>query len=171
MDAQDRQDGNLSNGLLTRKIFGCSFDVINELGTGFLESVYENAMIIALIDAGLAVESQKSIHVEFRFTIVGEFFADFLVEETMLVELKAVKALLPGVIKSAGIYPSNPRVRRHSQSFRASIRRTAGGRPSRFFASNSHSSRNHSPMPDAPPSQHQQLNKSQDPSQSLFPFP
>jgi GxxExxY protein len=94
-DRQDRQDGIISYGTLTKTIIGCSFDVINELGAGFLESVYEKAMIIALIDAGLAVESQKSIHVQFRSKIVGEFYADILVEEKILVELKTVKTLLP----------------------------------------------------------------------------
>ncbi len=95
MDLQDIQDGNFSYGALTRTIIGCSFDVINELGAGFLESVYEKALVIAFIDAGLSVESQKSIHVHFRSTIVGEFYADLLVEEKVLIELKTAKAILP----------------------------------------------------------------------------
>ena len=95
MDAQDRQDGISDYNSLTGAIIGCSFEVINELGTGFLESVYEKALTIALKEAGLAVESQKSIQVHFRSKIIGEFYADLLVEEKVLVELKTVKTLLP----------------------------------------------------------------------------
>jgi GxxExxY protein len=57
MDVQDKQDGIISCGSLTKAIIGCSFNVINELGAGFLESVYEKALIIALTESGLAVES------------------------------------------------------------------------------------------------------------------
>ena len=95
MDVQDIQDGNFSYGTLTRATIGCSFDVANELGAGFLESVYEKALSIALIDAGLSAESQRSIHVNFRSKIVGDFYADLLVEEKVLIELKTVKAILP----------------------------------------------------------------------------
>ena len=78
---------------LTHSIIGCAFEVINELGSGFLESVYEKALMIALSDAGLAVQSQKPIETRFRGKPVGNFYADLLVEEKVLVELKAVKAL------------------------------------------------------------------------------
>ncbi len=80
---------------LTRQILGCSFDVINELGSGFLESVYEKALLITLTQAGLAVEHQKPVKVHFRSQIVGDFYADLLVEGRVLVELKAIKALAP----------------------------------------------------------------------------
>ena len=90
MDGQDLQDGDL-----TGKIIGCAFDVINELGAGFLESVYEKSMALALRQAGLNVETQKPVSVHFRGIVVGEFFADILVEGKILIELKAVKALAP----------------------------------------------------------------------------
>ena len=95
MDKQDSQDNRLLHEELTRKIIGCAFEVINELGSGFLESVYERAMRVALSDAGLFVEVQKPIQVSFRKQPVGDFYADLLVEDKVIVELKAVKALAP----------------------------------------------------------------------------
>ena len=95
MDEQDRQDKKLVHAKLTRSIIGCAFEVINELGHGFLESVYEKAMIVSLSDAGLSAQSQKPLEVRFREKPVGEFYADLLVEEKVTVELKTVKALAP----------------------------------------------------------------------------
>ena len=95
MDAQDKKDERLLHEKLTRSIIGCAFEVINELGSGFLESVYEKAMMIALSDAGLSVQSQKAIKVLFRGKPVGDYYADLLVEEKVVVELKVVKALVP----------------------------------------------------------------------------
>ena len=80
---------------LTEKIIGCSFEVINDLGSGFLESVYEKALMIALADAEISAVSQEPVKVTFRSNVVGDFYADLLVEEKVLVELKAVKTLLP----------------------------------------------------------------------------
>ncbi len=96
----DRMEGmsrerNLLYASLTHAIIGCAFEVCNDLGHGFLESVYENAMIIALEDAGISVESQKPIDVSFRGRTVGNFYADLLVEDKVIVELKAVTALTP----------------------------------------------------------------------------
>jgi GxxExxY protein len=95
MDSQDLQDAKGLHVELSRKIIGCCFEVINELGAGFLESVYEKALYIALTESGLAVERQKPIEVRFRSQIVGDFYADLLVEGKILVELKAVKAIAP----------------------------------------------------------------------------
>ncbi len=95
MDGQDRQDAKALHRELTGQIIGCAFEVINDLGSGFLESVYEKAMMIALSDKGIPVESQKAIGVRFRGKSVGNFYADLLVDESVIVELKAVKALLP----------------------------------------------------------------------------
>ena len=90
-----RTSGGLLYGDLTRSIIGCAFDVINELGDGFLESVYEKALMVALEDAGIAVESQKAIDVNFRGRIVGNFCADLIVEDKVIVELKTVSSLAP----------------------------------------------------------------------------
>ncbi len=80
---------------LTRAIIGCAFQVSNELGAGFLESVYEKAMLVALKDGGIAAVSQKPIEVTFRGQTVGTFLADLLVEDKVIVELKAAKAIAP----------------------------------------------------------------------------
>lgn len=78
---------------MTEKIIGCAFSVINSLGCGFLEKVYENALAIELNEAGLAVEQQKPIKILYRDVLVGEYVADLLVEGKVLVELKAAQAL------------------------------------------------------------------------------
>lgn len=80
---------------LTGRIIEIFYDVYNELGHGFLESVYQNAMVIALRAAGLRVEVEVSIDVWFRGHRVGSFFADILVEKAVYLELKAVRALDP----------------------------------------------------------------------------
>ena len=82
---------------LTRTIIGCAFEVSNELGPGFLESVYEKAMVIALSDAGLSAQAQTPIEVMFRGKSVGEFYADLLVDGKVIVELKAVPTSLAPV--------------------------------------------------------------------------
>ncbi|BCA80090.1 GxxExxY protein [Desulfuromonas sp. AOP6] len=80
---------------LTQRILKTSFQVSNELGSGFLESVYENALLVALRDEGMRASSQVPLNVPFRGVIVGHFVADLVVEDKVLVELKAVKALAP----------------------------------------------------------------------------
>jgi len=78
---------------LTEKIIGVFYEVYNELGFGFLESVYEQAMCIALRQGGLSVECQVPIKVYFRGIEVGFFKADMLVEAVILLELKSARAL------------------------------------------------------------------------------
>ncbi|WP_414581156.1 GxxExxY protein [Scytonema sp. PCC 10023] len=78
---------------LTQKILGCAYKVSNVLGAGFLEKVYENAFAHELRKAGLRVKQQYRIEVLYDGIIVGEYFADLLVEDCVLVELKAVKTL------------------------------------------------------------------------------
>ncbi|WP_017318596.1 GxxExxY protein [Mastigocladopsis repens] len=78
---------------LTQKILGCAYKVSNVLGAGFLEKVYENAFAYELRKAGLRVKQQYRIEVLYDGVIVGEYFADLLVEDCVLVELKAVKTL------------------------------------------------------------------------------
>ena len=80
---------------LTSKILSACFEVSNGLGNGFLESVYEKALLIALRDKGLQAENQVRLYVVFRGECVGEFFADIVVENKILLELKAVKQLAP----------------------------------------------------------------------------
>lgn len=80
---------------LTEKIIKVFFEVYNELGRSFLESVYEKSLAIALTNCGLAVKRQAQIPVWFRGQKVGDFTADVLVDEAVLLELKAVRALDP----------------------------------------------------------------------------
>jgi GxxExxY protein len=99
-DGQDEQDGrNNGKGMLheelTGKILEASFEVIRELGAGFLEGVYQNAMLVALRQKGIKAEPRVPLLVRFRGEVVGEYFADLLVEGRVIVELKAVKALAP----------------------------------------------------------------------------
>ncbi|MDH3975468.1 MAG: GxxExxY protein [Deltaproteobacteria bacterium] len=80
---------------LTEKILEAAFEVSNELGSGFLESVYEKALTLSLKEKGLKAESQVPLKVMFRGISVGDFFADLLIEDVIIVELKAVKKLAP----------------------------------------------------------------------------
>jgi len=95
MDKQDKQDKRMEHEEITQTIIGCAFAVINELGAGFLESVYEKAMLVALEQKGLSAQAQCPIKVMFRERCVGDFYADILVEDKVIVELKAVKAIAP----------------------------------------------------------------------------
>ncbi len=78
---------------ITETILRVFFDVFNELGGGFLESVYHAAFELALKQSGLRVVSQVAIPVYFRGSVVGDFRADLIVNEVVLLELKAVSVL------------------------------------------------------------------------------
>lgn len=78
---------------LTKRIIGCAFRVHNSLGAGFLEKVYENALKIEIEEEGLKVEQQCPIPVRYRDRVVGDFYADLIVDGRVLVELKAVRQL------------------------------------------------------------------------------
>jgi len=80
---------------LTEKIIGVFYEVYNELGHGFLESVYEEAMAVALPQAGLKLERQVPLRVTFRGAVVGDFRANLLVENAVLLELKAAREIEP----------------------------------------------------------------------------
>lgn len=80
---------------ITDKIIKGFYEVFNELGPGFLESVYEHALYIVLVEYGLNVERQKDIIVYFRGQVVGNFRADLVVNEKVIVEIKAIHSLLP----------------------------------------------------------------------------
>lgn len=80
-------------GELTDSILGTFYEVYNELGFGFLESVYENALVMALREKGLLVSQQVPIPVWFRGKIVGNFTADLVVDEIVLLELKAARSI------------------------------------------------------------------------------
>ncbi|PMB08849.1 GxxExxY protein [Fischerella thermalis CCMEE 5273] len=81
---------------ITQKIIGCAYTVSNILGVGFLEKVYENALFHELRKAGLRVKQQYNLQILYDSIVVGEYFVDLIVEECVLVELKAVKNLDDG---------------------------------------------------------------------------
>lgn len=80
--------------LLTEKIIGCAFKVHNVLGSGFLESVYENALLFELRKAGLPCQSQAPLTVRYEGEVVGNFIADVIVDDRIILELKSIQTLL-----------------------------------------------------------------------------
>ena len=80
------------NGI-TERVIGSAYKVSNTIGDGFVEKIYQNAIFIEINKSGLRVQQQVPIIVEYDDIIVGEFFADLVVEDLVLVELKAVKLL------------------------------------------------------------------------------
>lgn len=78
---------------ITNKILSAAFKVHSSLGFGFLEKVYQNAMIVELKKYNLKVESEKQIKVYYEDTLVGEYATDLMVEDKVIVELKAVEEL------------------------------------------------------------------------------
>lgn len=89
------QSAGLKHKELTEQIIGAFYNVYNELGYGFLEQVYEQALTIALIEPGLRAERQFDVPVWFQGQRIGEYRADLLVEHTVVVELKAAKSIDP----------------------------------------------------------------------------
>jgi GxxExxY protein len=95
---------------LTDRTIGAAMSVSNELGIGFLEKVYENALRIELKDQGLSVEQQKSLEVVYKGEPVGDYVADLIVDDTVIIELKcadsiskAHNAQLLNYLKATGI--------------------------------------------------------------------
>lgn len=80
---------------ITEKIIGAAFTVQRELGCGFLEKVYENALAIELAGVGLKVAPQAPIAVKYKGIGVGTYFPDILVEDKVVVEIKTVDSLAP----------------------------------------------------------------------------
>jgi GxxExxY protein len=105
-----RTDNNYAHSEITDKIIGCAYDVYNQLGFGFMEKVYENAMMVKLPQKGLEVVQQAPINVYFEDKLVGEYFADILVDNKVVVEFKSVSSLskahevqLVNYLKATGI--------------------------------------------------------------------
>lgn len=78
---------------ITESIIKCAMKVSNTLGAGFLEKVYENALAMELRQADLEVEQQKKIHVKYEGAVVGDYIADLVVNDSVLLEIKAAKAI------------------------------------------------------------------------------
>lgn len=86
-------DGGEQLNALTERIIGHAYAVWNELGYGFLEKVYKNALAYALQADGIQVEVQKPVPVHFRGQTIGEYFADMVVEGIVLIGLKSCQAI------------------------------------------------------------------------------
>ena len=86
-------DSPLRHSELTNQVIGVFYDVYNELGHGFLESTYAEAMVIALQQVGLTAVRELPVPVWFRGKKVGQYFADILVDDTVLLELKAARTI------------------------------------------------------------------------------
>ena len=87
--------GNILHEELTGKIIKAFYTVYNTLGHGFLEKVYENALMIELRKIGLHSDQQKKIEVFYESQRVGEYFADIIVEDIVILELKAAETIAP----------------------------------------------------------------------------
>jgi len=83
----------LKHSDLTDKVIGVFYDVYNELGHGFLESTYAEALVVALEESGLSTAREVPVPVWFRGRKVGQYYADLIVEGVVLLELKAARAL------------------------------------------------------------------------------
>jgi GxxExxY protein len=110
-DQQPVSRSILIEGDLTEKIIGAAFSVLNKLGTGFLEKVYENSLSFELRRSGLLVEPQKLFPVKYEGVIVGEYQADLVVSGKVIVECKAVsnvdsvhEAQLMNYLKASGVH-------------------------------------------------------------------
>jgi GxxExxY protein len=79
--------------LLTEAVIGCAFRVSNKLGVGYLEKVYENALCVAFRKAGLRYQQQVEFDVLYEGEVVGQYFADLIVEGKVLVEVKHTRGL------------------------------------------------------------------------------
>ena len=95
LDRHDEKDEeNLPHHELTRAILGCCFEVMNELGPGFLERLYKNALLLAMREKNLQVETEKPFEVVFRNKVIGRYNADLVVEKKVIVELKCCESLV-----------------------------------------------------------------------------
>ena len=89
-----REEDELPHSGLTRTILGCCFEVMSELGPGFLEKVYKNALFLAMVQKGLQVDVERSYEVIFRGKVVGRYNADLVINDTVILELKCCENLI-----------------------------------------------------------------------------
>tara|TARA_B100000929_G_scaffold280375_1_gene258323 strand:- start:631 stop:1023 length:393 start_codon:yes stop_codon:yes gene_type:complete len=78
---------------ISERVIGCAFTVSNTLGAGFLEAVYENALALELAQAGTAFERQKALDVSYKGAVVGHYIADLVIEQRLIVEIKALSSI------------------------------------------------------------------------------
>ena len=80
---------------LTEKIIGAAYTVHNNLGFGFLEKVYQNSLLIELDVLGISAKKEVPIKVYYKNTVVGDYFADIVVDQKIILEIKSIKKILP----------------------------------------------------------------------------
>ncbi len=116
----------MEGDVLTEKIIGIFYRVYNKLGYGFLEKVYENAMVVEFEQEGINFKNQVPIKVHYEGRVVGDYVADFVIDNKIIVELKAMQEIceshkyqllnyLRATNNSVGLllnFGSKPRVRR-----------------------------------------------------------
>ena len=89
----------MKSGILSKelkeKLIKCFYNVYNELGSGFLESVYEKSLMVEFESIGIKSEYQRSLNIYYKNRLVGEFRADIVVENKIIIEIKAVNKLMP----------------------------------------------------------------------------
>lgn len=90
----DEERNKLPHSELTGSILNCSFEVMKELGPGFQERIYKNALLITMKQKGLRVEVEQPFEVAYRGIIIGRYSADLVVEKTVIVELKCCESLV-----------------------------------------------------------------------------
>src|SRR3989338_2145462 len=91
---KDKKEIELPYSDLTGSILGCCFEVMQELGSGFLEKVYKNALFMTLQQKGMHVEVEKPYSVFFRGVVIGQYNADLVVNQSVIVELKCCDSLI-----------------------------------------------------------------------------
>lgn len=95
MDTDETRMGKLIHGEITKQIIGAAFEVHSVLGYGFLEKVYQRALQVELIQRGCNAEVEHPLKVIYKRAIVGEYFADLLVDRAVIVELKVARKYNP----------------------------------------------------------------------------
>lgn len=89
------ENRTLPHSHISEIIIGCCFEVMKELGSGFLENVYKNALYISMKEKGLVIQLEQSYEILFKNQRVGRYIADLIVNNLIVVELKCCKTLLP----------------------------------------------------------------------------
>jgi GxxExxY protein len=126
MQRQGWMEGGMKEEALTEKLIGVFYTVYNDLGHGFLEKIYQKAFALQLSKQGFNFEEQKGLRIHYLGVDLGEFYADLVVQSTVIVELKAAAALetahelqLLNFLKASGIevglllnFGPKPQVRR-----------------------------------------------------------
>lgn len=95
MKGTTKAELELLHGALTGRIIGAFFDVYNELGHGFAELVYQHAIVVALSERGVPTETERALTIRYHDIVVGEYRADLIVHDRVIVECKVATKIVP----------------------------------------------------------------------------